>query len=125
MDGGGVTGPPISSLSVVWKSGVTAPEPPPGFAGFAQTMRFRRGIDLVLYERPQDERALRVADQDDAAAGIPVREVVAPRVPDVDVRKGVARVQRGSPIPARVTCRYIGAHTRQSCENGAAWRVAT
>ena len=76
-------------------------------------------------KRPQDERALRVADQDDAAAGIPVREVVAPRVPDVDVRKGVARVQRGSPIPARVTCRYIGAYTRQSCENGAAWRFAT
>jgi len=32
-----------------------------------------------------------------------------------------ARVLPGAPIPASVTCRYIGANTRQYCEYRAAW----
>jgi hypothetical protein len=69
----------------------------------------RLRVDLVLGELDEHPRALRVADEDDAAPVVVVREVVAPRIANVAVRE--CRRSRGG-APADRPQRQLAVHRR-------------
>ena len=78
-------------------------------------------VDLALHERDQPERALRVADEDDAPTVVLLLQVGLPGVEHVGVRLRVGRVRSAVgaspiPMPDSVTCRYIGANSRHTFE---------
>ena len=76
-------------------------------------------VDLLGDQLPEDEAALRVADEDDSATMVVLPQVGLPGAQHARCRRACACAgvtALGSLIPARVSCRYIGAKTRQYCE---------
>ena len=89
--------------------------------GDEQAAGRRLGVDLLGDDLAQHEGALRVADEDDAAAVVVLAQVRAPRLDDVGVGAGLTKLRCGGPAGRWVSAcnvywRYIGAKTRHSRE---------
>jgi hypothetical protein len=85
------------------------------------------GIDPLFHQLVQQERALRMVDQHEAAPVVVIAQIFPKRGQDVVVREWRAAGD-SPPLRSRngtVTCRYIGANTRQYWEYRATWNSAT
>ena len=74
------------------------------------------GVDVLGDQRPEHERALGMADQDEAAPVVVLAQVGRERGSDVVQRTRERPSMFVLPSWLRVSCRYIGAYTWQYCE---------